>query len=66
MTPIQVMRLWGRPDHVRRGPGPDASDEQWFYEEGPRLTQRIDFSRGRVLAVRIPDPRHPDGDQRAE
>jgi Domain of unknown function (DUF4124) len=51
MTETQVMRLWGRPDRVRHGPGPNASDEQWFYDEGPQLTQRVDLSGGRVVAL---------------
>jgi hypothetical protein len=53
MTQTQVMRLWGRPDRVHRGPGPNASDEQWFYDEGPQLTQRIDLSGGRVVALEV-------------
>jgi hypothetical protein len=62
MTRIQVMRLWGRPDHILRAPGPHGSDEQWVYEEGPRVTQRIDLAGGRVVGVQIPDLRARRGD----
>jgi hypothetical protein len=55
MSRAQVIALWGRPDRLSRGPGPHASDEQWFYDEGPRLVQRIDFLRGRVVFLKTPD-----------
>jgi hypothetical protein len=55
MTERRVQEVWGRPDRVRTLLTPEGFVERWIYEEGPSISQHIDFLRGRVVSVVGPD-----------
>lgn len=55
MTEKHVQEIWGRPDRIRTLFTAEGFVERWIYDEGPSVSQHIDFLRGRVISVAGPD-----------